>query len=330
VTIATDIYFSGFTCWGTQLLLSVITLAEATRLYLRPQQLYTEESLKLITWNFAGASIYLDVDFLYLRDSLVSKAGYYRRVLPFTPLNALDLGIDRDNVADFTGFAIPNDLMISRGLISLEERTAYLIQAKAVRDSLIAEWNLFADIQQSLWITILYEESAQTLPLREINTLTNYFDPTAPGDIAFGTQIVHMPPAYIRNVDRTGYEDAITQWLLDSGTTTRSGGVAVSNDTYVNWLSGLLADCLADIGLIPKHPIDPREVYKFAPRLILAIGSDGSDGITGLPDTGKADPADDKQSKALDLLEELASRGNNLTATLNSPAAQNIDTLPEC
>jgi hypothetical protein len=330
MTVATDIYFSGLTCWATQILLSLITLEKANRLYLRPQQLYTEAAASLATWNFAGASVFLDIDFLYLPDPLVSKIGYYRRVLPFTPSHALDLGVDRDAVADFTGFAIPNDLMVSRGLVSLEERTAYLIQAKAVRDSLIDEWNLFADIQQSLWITILFDESAQTLPLRESITLTNFFDPTAPVDVVFGTQITYMPAAYIRNIDRNGYEAAITKWLLDSGTTARSGGVAVSNDTYINWLSGLLADCLADINLIPRRSIDPREIYKFAPRIQLSIGGDGSNGITGVADVGKPDPADDKQSKALDLLEELANRGDGISATLGSPSTNNIDTLPEC
>jgi hypothetical protein len=328
MTVATDIYFSGLKCWATQLLLSVITLEEANRLYLRPQQLYTEAAAKLAAWNVAGAQVFLDIDFLYLPDLLISKAGSYQRVLPFTPSHALDLGIDRDPVADFTGFAIPDDLMLSRGLVSLEERTAYLLQAKTVHDFLVYEWNLFADIQQNLWLTILDAEAPGALTLRDAFQLP-LFEPTSSA-APINASLYVSPPAYIRNVDRANYEAKITQWLIDSGTTARSGGVAVSNDTYIRWLESQLTGCSADATLIAQHPIDPREVYKFAPIIYSGSGGDGSDGVSGSPDTGNPDPANQEQSKALDLLEELSNRGDSLTASLGTATTKNIDTLPEC
>ncbi len=335
MTIATDNYFSGLRCWSTQLLLSIFALQVATKAFVRPQKLYNESAATLASWQLAGTNLLLGIDFVYLNDLLVSKSGAHRRVLAWTPLNALDLGIDRDLTAKFSGFHISDDLMQQNGLVSLEERTAYLIQAKIVRDSLIKEWNLFADIQQSLWLTILATETEGAIltSTSEVPTVTDiqmgdFFVPGSSYKPAL--TINYIPPAYIRGVDRDNYEVTITRWLVDSGTTVRSGELAVSNDTYIEWLADNLSSCPANTNLIPKHSIDPRDVYRFAPERLLSGGGDGSDGISGTPDTGNADPANQTQSQALDLLEELADRGSGLTADLGTSTTKNIDTLPEC
>ncbi len=312
-----------------------MALYAATQSYLRPQKLFNESAATLASWRLANTELLLSVDFVYEPSLLISRAGAHSRVIAWTPLHALDLGIDRDATANFTGFPIPDNLMQTNGLVSLEERTAYLIQAKIVRDSLIKEWNLFADIQQSLWMTILATETAGGI----LTALTEDTGVTAVQVETFfipGSSykppltINYIPPAYIRDVERSNYDGAITQWLIDSGTTARSGGGAVSNDTYIEWLAARLESCPADTTLIPKHSIDPRDIYKFAPYIGAGGSGDGSDGVSGTPDSGNADPADSGQSKALDLLEELADRGGGLTAYLGTSTAKNIDTLPEC
>jgi hypothetical protein len=335
MTKVTDLYFSGLKCWASQLLMSVITLEKANRLYLRPQQLYTEAATKLAVWDVAGSVTRLDLDFLYLNDLLTSKTGAYRRVVPFTPTNALDLAISRDATVKFTGFLIPDDLMTTQGLVSLEERTAYLLQAKQVRDFLIYEWNLFADIQQSLWLTILATETEGGIlsSISEDPTVANiplgdFFTPGSSYKPAL--TVNYIPPAYIRGVDRANYEEKITLWLLNAGTTARSGGAATSNDTYIQWLEDQLTGCPADMSLISRRSIDPREIYKFTPYRPAGGGGDGSEGISGVSDGGNPDPANQERSKALDLLEELNGRGDSLTAVLGTTTTKNIDTLPEC
>lgn len=328
MTIATDNYFSGLRCWSTQLFISILALQKATKEFIRPQKLYNESAATLADWRLAGNQLFLSVDFIYLDDLLVSKAGAHSRVIAWTPLHALDLGIDRDLTAKFSGFPIPSNLMQVNGLISLEQRTAYLVQAKVVRDSLIQEWNLFADIQQSLWLTIWDEESSGSVFTDGDIRFRRFFSPTSAYQADESTVI--PLPAYIREVTRANYEARITQWLLDSGTTVRSGGLAISNDTYIEWMAENLSSCPADTRLIPKHSIDPRDVYKFAPPPINLGSGDGSDGVSGTSDSGNADPANEGQSKALDLLDELASRGGGLTAELGTSTTKNIDTLPEC
>jgi hypothetical protein len=316
-------------------MLSIMALQRATKAFIRPQKLYNESAATLADWRLAGTELFLSVDFVYLNDLLVSKAGAHSRVIAWTPLHALDLGIDRDLTAKFTGFYIPDDLMQANGLVSLEQRTAYLIQAKIVRDALIKEWNLFADIQQSLWLTILATETEGAI-------LTSASEDPTVADIQMGDFFVpgssykpeltvnYIPPAYIRGVERTNYEAKITKWLTDSGTTARSGGIATSNDTYIEWLADNLSGCPANTSLIPKHSIDPRDIYRFVPERPAGGGGDGSEGVSGTSDTGNPDPANQSQSKALDLLEELADRGGGLTADLGTSTTKNIDTLPEC
>jgi hypothetical protein len=328
VTIATDDYFAGLRCWSSQILLSIFALQAATKSFIRPQKLFNESAATLATWQFAGTELFLGIDFVYLNDLLVSKAGAHARVLAWTPLHALDLGIDRDLTAKFRGFSIPLDLMPANGLVSLEERTAYLIQAKVVRSSLIDEWNLFSDIQQSLWLTIFDEESDGGIFFDGTTQIRKLFTPTS----AYRADEAIVIPihAYMRGVTRANYEDKITQWLSDSGTTARSGGIATTNDSYIEWLNGQLSSCPANTNLIPKNSIDPRAVYKFAPQPFIESGGDGSGGVSGTPDTGNADPANYEQSKALDLLDELESRGGELAAELGTSTTKNIDTLPEC
>jgi hypothetical protein len=148
MTVVSDSYFSGLTSFAPQLTLSTMTLERAAKQYTRPQQLYTQAAAKSASWVAANEQLSLTLDIVQIPDFLTTKTGGYRRALAWTPLFAPDLGIDRDFAADFSGFHIPADLMIANNLQSLEERTAYLLQAAQVRNSLIAEWNLFADFQQ--------------------------------------------------------------------------------------------------------------------------------------------------------------------------------------
>jgi hypothetical protein len=326
MTVVNDQYFAGLTSIAPQLTLSVMTLQKAAKSYTRPQQIYTQAAAKSASYLVANEQLTLGLDIVQIPDFLTTKTGGYRRAMAWTPLYALDMGISRDATADFSGFHIIPDLMVVNGLESLEERTAYLIQAWQVRQSLIAEWNLFADLQQSLWLTILHEEGAEG-----IGTFGLPFEPNSGHNWNGVNQVNIRLPPWIRGVSRGDYETAITKWLLDSGTTARSGGAATTNDTYITWLVGLLTECPANLDLIPKYSIDARDVYRYPPPLGLSINSEGAEGVSGVADQGASDPADQGQSKALDLLEELADLGGGLTASIGSGAnTPNIDTLPEC
>jgi hypothetical protein len=326
MTIVSDLFFSGLDSFAPQICLSTWALERAATTYTRPQRIYTQAAAKSASWQVANDQLSLGLDIVIIPNPLISKVGSYQRALAWTPLHALDLGIDRDISADFSGFHIPNTLMIDNDLQSLEERTAYLMQAWQVRQSLISEWNHFADLQQSLWLTILDEESILDLGQGSGVALD-------PGSGKQNISVVNptpAPPAWIQEIDRASYEGTITAWLLDSGTTTRSSGAAITNDTYVEWLAYHLNRCSADLNLIPLHPIDAREVYRYQIVTLNSIGGEGADGVSGTLDRNFADPADTGQSKALDLLEELADLNGGLTAALSGGTGANIDTLPEC
>jgi hypothetical protein len=332
-----DSFFVGRVGWAEQILYSVQIIERANREFRHPRIINGQLIEESVTWAVAAETVNIKADFYTIPQLLVNNPTLARRVRAYTPTRAIDVGIDRDLVVPFTGVPIQPDLMVEKAIDTLEERTAYLLSAKLIYDSLVSEWNGFADLQENLWLKIYKDEGL----------VFAFYDPKYPGanytfshiaglaglDLASSAfEIPPYKPNYIRDVSRATYEGVITQWLLDAGITARSGGQAVDNDSYILWLANQLSKVTASASAIAQKPIDPRYTYRFNPVLPATpnASSDSGGGVTGVPDKGNNDPAEPAE-KNKDLLEELAGRENPLTAELSGGADTTpINTLPEC
>jgi hypothetical protein len=326
-----DSFFAGRSGWAEQVLLSVQVLEKGNREFRHPKLAVSEAIADLVTWDAVNDFITIKADFPILSQLLVNRPTMARRVQAFTPINVLDVGLDRDLATGFYGLPVQDDLMAVAEIITLEERLNYLLQAKIIHDALVAEWNAFADLQEILWLKIYRDENQIE---SEYTTAGAWYQFTQTAGLAGstgGTYAYQETPAPIRDIGRADYEAAITQWLLDSGTTARSGGVAVDNDSYIEWMAARLSEVSTDSALIPARPIDPRYVYRYAPIVSLSLGT-GEDGggSTGADDSGNSDPATSSKP-GLDLREELSNREQPLTAQLDAGASTApINTLPDC
>jgi hypothetical protein len=327
-----DTFFVGRIGWAEQLLFSIQTIERANREFKHPNLIISEKIEQSITWDFADEVVNIKADFYCIPQLLVNQPTIAKRVRAYTPTRAIDVGIDRDLSTQFTGMPIQTDLMLGKHLDTLEERTAYLLSARVVHGWLVKEWNDFADLQENLWLKIYRDEGL-------IQSSYDQLHPGALYNFTFtaglaGTGLfsgVWEKYGYIRNVGRAGYEAAITKWLLDSGTTARTGGQAIDNDSYILWLAAQLSEVSADLSKVATRSIDPRYVYRFNPIIPLApIIETSGDGVSGVPDSGAADPASN-DTPGQNLLEELANREQPLTAELGAGlSTAPINTLPEC
>jgi hypothetical protein len=325
-----DSYFTGRVGWAEQVLLSVQAIEKGNREFRHPKLAVSEAIADLVTWEAVNNYIAIKADFPILSQLLVNRPTMARRVQAFTPIDVLDVGLDRDLATGFYGLPVQSDLMAVAEIVTLEERLNYLLQAKIIHDVLVAEWNAFADLQEILWLKIYRDENQIE---SDYSTLGAWFQFTQTAGLTGnvgGTTVYPETPAPIRDVGRADYDAAITQWLLDSGTTARSGGAAVDNDTYIEWLAARLSEVSTNSALIPAKPIDPRYVYRFAPIVGISVDTDDGGGSTGADDSGSSDPANNS-NPGLDLLEELANREQPLTAQLDAGASTApINTLPDC
>jgi hypothetical protein len=269
----------------------------------------------------------------------VESESIAHRVIAYNPTEALDVGLARDATAPARGLIVPSDLMQIRNLPTLEARTAYLLEAYLVHQSFVGEWNQFRQLQENLWLKIYRNEGLIDLnsPVPNItNPLANataYFTELGGLEYMIGSEIYPEKPAWIRDVDRFGYHQAITQWLTDSGTTARSGGIAVDNDTYIGWLIDRLSTVTTDRAQVADlGKIHPLWVYRYAPTFSLSLGTGGDDGPSGAPPDGDADPSDDAngRNELFALLQKLESSQNPLTAELSGGDVAPINTLPDC
>ncbi len=332
-----DSFFVGRVGWAEQLLFSVQTIERANREFRHPSLIQAEVIEQSVVWDVADNAVSITADFYTIPQLLVNRPTMAKRVRAYTPTRAIDVGIDRDLTVPFTGIPIQPDLMVEKAIDTLEERTAYLLAAKIVYDSLVAEWNAFADLQENLWLNFYKDEGL----------LVSFRDPKYPGanytftriaglyglDLVSATdpEVLTYMPNYIRGVSRATYEGAVTQWLLDAGITARSGGQAVDNDSYILWLASQLSQITADSSVVAKKPIDPRYTYRFNPVLpTTPSASTEGGGVSGVPDRVYYDPAE-TEDISKKLLEELASREQPLTDALSGGASvAPINTLPEC
>jgi hypothetical protein len=327
-----DSFFVGRVGWAEQLLYAVQVIEKANREFRHPNIINGELIEQSVTWNVADDQVNIQVDCYSVPQLLVNRVTQAKRVRAYTPTRAIDVGIDRDLTTVYSGVPVQPDLMTTKGIDTLEERTAYLLQAKAVHDRFVEEWNLFADVQENLWLKIYRDEGLISFSgVAYPPTAESYFSSVGGFAGAYANQIFSEVPAAIRGVARAGYLTAITQWLLDSGTTARSGGVAVDNDSYITWLAEQLSNLSANSAAVAKRPIDPRYIYRFRPFAGIAGGSGtGDGGTTGAPDSGSPDPANN-ESAGRNLLEELANNEAPLTAELGGGlSTAPINTLPEC
>jgi hypothetical protein len=327
-----DSFFVGRVGWAEQLLFSVQTIERANREFRHPSLIQAEVIEQSVVWDAVDNVVSIKADFYTIPQLLVNRPTMAKRVRAYTPTRAIDVGIDRDLITTFCGIPIQPDLMADKNIDTLEERTAYLLYAKLVHDDLVAEWNLFADIQENLWLKIYRDEGLLEFSANELHPgALNHF--TLLAGFA-GTGLYSGIPeraGFIRGVSRASYQAAITQWLIDSGTTARSSGVAVDNDSYINWLADQLSTISANTAAVAKKSIDPRYVYRFNPIVPLPPIISGEDnGTTGTPDIGAPDPANN-ESPGKTLLEQLANQEQPLTAELGGGLnTAPINTLPEC
>jgi hypothetical protein len=331
-----DSFFVGRVGWAEQLLYAVQVIEKANREFRHPNIINGELIEQSVTWNVADDQVNIQVDCYSVPQLLVNRVTQAKRVRAYTPTRAIDVGIDRDLTTVYSGVPVQPDLMTTKGIDTLEERTAYLLQAKTVHDKMIIEWNFFAEMQENLWLKIYRDEGLLSFSgVASPPTSAYYFSSVggfAGGD---GTLLYGEVPAFIRGVTRASYFSAITQWLLDSGTTARSGGVAVDNDSYIVWLADQISNLSANSTAVAKRPIDPRYIYRFRPLASTSGnsasggGGTGDGGTAGAPDSGSPDPANENASQ--NLLEELANRESPLTAELGGGlSTAPINTLPEC
>lgn len=329
-----DGFFSGRVGWAEQLLFSIQTQRRANLEFRHPRLLNEEVIDQATLWSATDEEINIKADYYLIPQLLVNRPTMAKRVRAYTPTRAIDVGIDRDLAATFTGIPIPPNLMVDRQIDTLEERTAYLLQAKSIYDEMVFEWNLFADIQENLWLKIYEAEGLLSFSRDDQSPGAEYHFSMLAGFAGTGifSGLVLATPGYIRNVSRLTYESAVTQWLLDSGTTARTGGIAVDNDSYVLWLASQLSTISASREFVAKKSIDPRVIYRYNPVLPQGTlnAANGGDGVSGVPDSGSPDPANDN-SPAQNLLEELAGKDAPLTAELGGGlSTAPINTLPEC
>lgn len=330
-----DSFFAGRFGLAEQLLLSVQVIERANREFRHPNLIQSEKIEESVKWDFVDYGVNISADFYTIPQLLVNRPTMAKRVRSYTPTRAIDVGVDRDLVAGFAGIPVQSDLMTEKAIDTLEERTAYLLQSMLVHAKFVLEWNLFAAIQENLWLKIYRDEGLLSYSQDTTHPGANFFFTGVGGFAGTGLYSAFVErPGYIRNVTRASYPAAITQWLLDSGTTARSGGVAIDNDSYITWLAYQLSHLSARADFVAKQNIDPRYVYRFNPVDIVVSaggsGSAGSEGSTGAPDTGSPDPANDN-SPGQDLLEQLATNEQPLTDSLSPGRSTDpINTLPEC
>jgi hypothetical protein len=326
-----DAFFAGRAGWAEQLLYSVQTLERGNREYIHPKLINKETVDSSIYWTLSKKSVDMTLDLYTIPQLLVDKPTFAKRVRAFTPTRAIDIGIDRDLIVPFSGMPVQSDLMAGNDIDTLEERLAYLLYAKDIHDQLVSEWNIFASIQENCWLNIYLIEGL----------IDSQYSPFLQGANYQFTQVAQFPggyadvffvgqPPWLRGVTRANYGSTITQWLLDAGITDRSGGAAITNDTYVSWLASQLRRLNVDINLATTRNIDPRVIYRYAPVIVISgSGSGDNGGSTGAPDNAAPDPAG--QDGGLDLLEKLANNEQPLTADLGDGASNTpINTLPEC
>jgi hypothetical protein len=329
-----DAFFTGRRGWAEQILLSAQVIDRANREWNPPGAIYTEKAAKTAYWEVSDGEIRMVFDFpIQEHQSLLPASSIAHRVIAYNTVSALDIGIDRELVTEFKGMPVQDDLMATAGLVTLEQRTSYLLNAWWVYQEFVAEWNFFADLQENLWLKIYQSEGAITFEKQQVGANYAFTETGGLGGTVGGIQVYLESIRWIPDVDRDNYEAAITQWLMDSGTTARSGGVAVSNDTYIEWLAERLQEITTDRSQVADRSIDPRLLYRVPPVLNLGAATDGDGGgPTGTSDAGFADPGGTTGRSGLDLIEEMLAAGaGNLTSSLGSgPAAEPINTLPEC
>lgn len=326
-----DDFFNGRIGWAEQLLFSVQVIERGNREFRHPSLIRSETVSNSVTWEISDDEIRIKADLFTIPQLLVTRPDFAKRVRAYTPTRAIDIGVDRDLQTEFSGIPVQPTFMANHGILTLEERTAYLLQAKLTYDAFVSEWNAFADLQQNLWAWIYHDEGLLKFSADTSNPGADYFFSRLVGFPGTGNYSGYRGeyPA-IRGVDRTNYEEKVTAWLLDSGTTARSNGVAVSNDSYVLWLASELSSISANRAAVAKKSIDPRYIYRFNPGPPTLIESSGNDGPTGVPDQGNFDPAIN-DNPGRDLLEELVDREQPLSAELGGGlSTAPINTLPEC
>lgn len=328
-----DNFFSGRIGWAEQLLFSIQVIERGNREFRHPNLVRSEVVGNSVTWDFSDDEIRIKADLYTVSQLLVNQPDFTKRVRAYTPTRAIDVGVDRDLQTKFTGIPVQSTLMADKNIITLEERTGYLLQAKIIYDALVKEWNDFADLQENLWAWIYHAEGLLEFSRDFSKPGANYHFSLLVGFPGTGDYLGYQGeyPA-IRDVDRANYEAKITGWLLDAGITARSNGVAVSNDTYILWLAEQLTSISASAANVAKKSIDPRYIYRFNPALRLTpviVGAD-NEGSTGVLDQGNTDPAINDNPGG-DLLEELADREQPLSAELGGGlSTAPINTLPEC
>jgi hypothetical protein len=342
-----DAFFAGRTGWAEQVLYSVIVMERSNREFHHPAAIYKEQLAKTAYWEASDGEIRINIDFAIQQRLLMPAVSPAHRIYSYNPTRAIDAGIDRELVTEFRGMPVQADLMAGANLQTLEERTAYLLYGWDIYQAFVSEWNAFADLQENAWLQIYLKEGLIDPNQHEAGvtgTKTGAFSVLAERAGLIRDQFNYFPDpttgaadqrlqqaAYIRDMNRANYEGLITQWLLDSGTTGRSGGVAISNDSYVLWMAERLQEITTSRAQLPTSSIDPRYLYRFAPPIFSAGSSDGdSAGPSGSADFGATDPANSQKS-GLDLLEEIAGRENSLTSELGGGGSSDpINTLPEC
>jgi hypothetical protein len=328
-----DAFFDGLNGWAEQLMLSVMVMARSNQVFRQPRQIFTGEEQRQVQWASTGASFDLSAEFSLYPSLLVGEDGIYDRVIAYNPSNALDTGISRSAVVTYSGMTVPDTLMTLEHLETLEERTAYLLTRWAKYEALVSEWNIFAALQENIWLWIYKEEGAIVPehwgnPAQSAAAQYTYIAGLGGG---FGGATVYPDAArFYADIDRFNYEAKITEWLTDSGTAARSGGVAIDNDSYIGWMAGQLQNLAADY--IPMAADNsPIFFYKFAPVIRFELGTEDGGGATGTSDFGIADPAGDGSEQRNNLLEDLLDRGGSLLADLDAGSAPApIDTLPKC
>lgn len=342
-----DVFFVGRKGWAEQVLYSVMVMERSNREFHHPAAIYKEQLAKTSYWEASDGEIRINIDFALQQRLLMSAPSPAHRIYSYNPTRAIDAGIDRELVTEFRGMPVQADLMAGANLQTLEERTAYLLYGWDIYQAFVNEWNAFADLQENAWLQIYLKEGVIDPNQHEAGVIgtktgaysvlaeraglireeSNYFpDPTT------GAADQRLKDAaYIRDINRANYESLITQWLLDSGTTTRSGGIAISNDSYITWMAERLQEITTSRSQLPTSGIDPRFIYRFAPRIVSGASSgDSGGGPSGSADFGATDPANPQKS-GLDLLEEMAGRENSITSELGGGGSSDpINTLPEC
>jgi hypothetical protein len=346
----TETLFSGRSGWAEQLVYSATILERSNREFVHPNSVFKDQIANAVSWDIPDDSIRLRFDFPIQQRLLMDAPSPAHRIYAYNPTDAIEAGVDRELVAEYKGLPIAPSAIAAAELPTLEQRTAYLLYAWEIQQKIIEEWNFFADLQENLWIAILLGEDVFDQDFVELYYLD---EPGRRIKIGIPTSTFDIPKPWINDISRSNYEALITEWLLDSGTTARSGGAAVSNDSYILWLAERLQDITTTwaqvapqidglahapyfkngapyLGQVATLSIDPRYTHRFAPVTIPVLSVEGGAGPSGTSDSGSPDPAGGG-SAGLDLLEELASREGGLNAELGSGANSSpINTLPEC